>query len=308
MATTSPRLAAEAGPRPALASPRPVRRHIWPPVLLTLPAAAALIGLFVAPLASAFFMSLHENHPVLGVRGGTFTFENYAKLGTAYYVAVLLRTLRVSAVVTAVCLAVGYPVAYYCAALPPRARALLILGYLSPWLVSVVIKAYGWMVLLSENGVVNHLLLRAGLIDEPIGFLYSEFAIVLGLAHVYLVFVVLPVFTSLVAIDPRLLQAARNLGATRFEAFRRVVFPLTLPGVMAGTLLVFTLTMAAFATPALLGGGRVKVVSYLAYEQALHLLNWPLGAAIGFELMSVTTLIVFTYQRAGQRWVRPTGG
>lgn len=293
----------------ALAPARPAaRRHGWAPVLLTLPAAAALVGLFVVPLVSAFLMSFHEHHPVLGVQTGTLTLANYAKLGSGYYAGALLRTLKVSGVVTVVCLLVGYPVAYFCAGLPPRAQALVILGYLSPWLVSVVIKAYGWMVLLAENGVVNRGLLGLGLIDEPIQFLYSEFAIALGLAHVYLAFVVLPVFTSLVAIDPRLLQAARNLGATRLQVFRRVVFPLTLPGVLAGTLLVFTLTMAAFATPALLGGGRVKVVSYLAYEQALHLLNWPLGAAIGFELMAVTGLIVFGYQRIGRRWLRAGGG
>lgn len=283
------------------------RRH-WRPLLLTLPAAAVLVCFFVLPLASAFLASLHPYHPMVGVDPDTFTMANYRELGDAYHLQVLLRTVRISAVVTLACLLAGYPVAYFCSTLPPRARALVILAYLSPWLVSVVVKAYGWMVLLAENGVVNQALLATGLVSEPISFLYSEFAIALGLTHVYLVFVVLPVFTSLVAIDPRLLQAARNLGAGRLDVFRRVVLPLSLPGVLAGTLLVFTLTMAAFATPALLGGGRVKVASYLAYEQALHLLNWPLAAAIGFLLLLVTAVVAFWYQTLGGRLLRGTGG
>ncbi|HEX7126415.1 MAG TPA: ABC transporter permease [Thermodesulfobacteriota bacterium] len=284
------------------------RRHDLTPVVLVLPAIAVLAALFVLPLASAFVMSFHQHHPVLGLRTEVFTLANYARLGDSYHLGVFLRTIKISGLVTAICLIVGYPIAYFCSTLPRRAQAVVILGYLSPWLVSVVIKAYGWMVLLAENGIVNGLLLRLGLVDEPIRFLYSEFAIALGLAHAYLVFAILPIFTSLVAIDRRLLQAARNLGGTRLQVFRSVVLPLSLPGVVAGTLLVFTLTMAAFATPALLGGGRVKVVSYLAYEQALHLLNWPLAAAIGFVLMLVTGLVVFSYQRMSSRLLRGVAG
>lgn len=292
----------------ALAAPGPGKGwRGWAPLWLTLPAVVALVALFAVPLGSAFVMSFHENHPILGVRTDTYTLANYLKLTDPYYAGVLLRTVKICGIVTIVCLLVGYPVAYFCAGLPPRAQALVILAYLSPWLVSVVIKAYGWMVLLAENGVMNRLLIWSGLIDEPIRFLYSEFAIILGLVHAYVVFVVLPVFTALIAIDPRLVQAARNLGAGRLEVFRRVVFPLSLPGVIAGTLLVFTLTMAAFATPALLGGGRVKVISYLAYEQALHLLNWPLAAAIGFFLMLVTGTIIFAYQRLSRRLLRGMG-
>ncbi len=275
------------------------------PLLLVLPATAVLIALFIVPLASALILSFHEQHPVLGLRTDIFTLVNYAKIVTDdYYIAVTLRTVRISTLVTLCCLVIGYPIAYFCSTLPPRARTILILGYLAPWLVSVVVKAYGWMVLLAETGVVNRFLLALGVIHEPIQFLWSEFAIVLGLTHVYLVFAILPIYTSLVAIDPRLPQAARNLGANRFNVFRWVIFPLSLPGAIAGSLLVFTLTMAAFATPSLLGGGRVKVVSVLAYEQALNLLNWPLGAAIGFFLMLVTGVVVYWYQRVAQFVVR----
>lgn len=280
----------------------------WRPALLALPAILVLVAFFLVPMASALVASLHPHRPILGVDREAWTVANYLALGDDYHLGVLLRTLRISAVVTAVSLLVGYPVAYFCWTLPARARALMILAYLSPWLVSVVVKAYGWMVLLAENGAVNRMLLAAGVVDEPIQFLYSEFAVGLGLAHVYLVFLILPVFTSLAGIDPSLIRAARNLGASRLDVVRRVVLPLSLPGVLAGTVLVFTLTMAAFATPALLGGGRAKVVSYLAYEQALHLLNWSQAAAIGFLLLLITAVVVLSYQMLAGRLARSAGG
>jgi putative spermidine/putrescine transport system permease protein len=251
-------------------------------------------------MLTAGWLSLHVHQPLAGPDPSPLTLANYARLlAEPFYVSVFLRTLRISATVTLLCLLIGYPLAYHLSQQPPRRQGALLLLYLSPWLVNAVVKAYAWMLLLAPRGVIPELLRAAG-VTRPPELMWTEPAVVIGLVHVHLVFMIVPVFTNLIALDRDLVAAARNLGASWPQQFRRIVLPLTLPGVVAGATLVFTLSMTAFATPALLGGERVQVASYVAYAQSMLLFNWPFGAAVAFGLLLLSGLAVYL----SQAWYR----
>ncbi len=163
--------------------------------------------------------------------------------------------------------------------------------YLAPWLVNVVVKALGWIILLSDFGYLNKLLLALGLIHQPLHLLYNDLGIIIGLTDGEMVFAVLPIFASLASIDPNLSLAAANLGAKAWQSFFRIIFPLTLPGVVAGSIIVFTMSMAAYTTPALLGGAQSRVLSYMVYQQNTAVLNWPFGNAMGAIMVAATVAI-----------------
>jgi putative spermidine/putrescine transport system permease protein len=271
------------------------------PWLLVLVPLAVFAALFLLPLVNLLALSFQRFDRVTGTTGG-FTAANYlAFLGDPFYLGILGRTLRVGLSATTASLVLGYPVAYYLARARGRRRAYLMLGILAPLLVSVVVRSFGWLVLLGPNGLVNAVLTGLGLTAEPLRLLYTEGAIVAGLTHVFLSFMVLSIAASLDRIDPALLRAAQNLGANERQAFLRVVLPLSLPGVAAGCLIVFTLSTSAFITPALLGGPRVKVMSFLAYQQTLLLSDWPYGSAIAFVLLALTGTAVLLYLRLIER-------
>lgn len=269
--------------------------------LLLVPPLVVFVGLYLLPLANIFVLSFFGFDRNTGRLGGV-TLANYGKfLGDPFYLGILWRTLKLGVASTALALVLGYPVAYYLSRARGRRRAYLMLGILAPLLVSVVVRSFGWLVILGPNGLVNATLASLRLVDEPLRLLYTEPAIVLGLTHVFLSFMVLSIAAALDRIDPALLRAAQNLGASPRQAFVRVVLPLSLPGVAAGCLIVFTLATSAFITPALLGGPRVKVMSFLAYQQSLLLSDWPYGSAIAFVLLAITGTAVLLYLRLLER-------
>ncbi|MBI2155424.1 MAG: ABC transporter permease [Candidatus Rokubacteria bacterium] len=271
-------------------------RRLAPWLLVAAP-LAVFVALFLAPLVNLFALSLFRFDRSVGVVGG-LTVENYTKfLGDPFYLGILWRTLRIGVLATLASLLLGYPLAYHMQRCRPRARAYLALLVLAPLLVSVVVRSFGWLVILGPNGLVNSLLVSSGIVRDPLRLLYTEGAIVVGLTHVFLSFMVLSIAAALARIDPALLRAAQNLGATERQTFFRVVLPLSLPGVAAGSLIVFTLSSSAFITPALLGGPRVKVMSYLSYQQTLLLSDWPYGAAIAFVLLGLVAGAVLVYLR-----------
>lgn len=273
-----------------------MRRGLAPWLLVLLP-LIVFAGLFLAPLGNLFVISLFRFDRTAGIVAEP-SLANYGKfLGDPFYLWILWRTLKVGLLVTLTTLVLGYPVALHLTRSGPRRRAWLTLLILAPLLISVVVRSFGWLVILGPNGLVNALLVATGLVADPLRLLYTESAIVLGLTHVFLSFMVLSIAAALGRIDPSLLRAAQSLGATPAQTFRRVVFPLSLPGVVAGSLIVFTLSTSAFITPALLGGPRVKVMSYLAYQQTLMLSDWPSGAAIAFILLGLSGLSVLVYLR-----------
>lgn len=268
------------------------------PFFYIFPGLVVLTIFFLSPLANTLKISLHLYSRTKGVDYSVFVLQNYIKLLTdPYYLQILMRTLRISLIVTIICVIVGYAVGYYLANTNRRAQAVFLLIYLAPWFVSIIVKAFGFTLILAPNGYLNKMLLGIGLVDKPLRLMWSELGIVIGMVHIYLIFVILSVFSCLVGLDPLLRRAAANLGATGWQTFMRVTLPLSLPGLLAGSVIVFTLTMSAFVTPAVLGGRRVQMIANVAYNQTVEMLNWPFGGAIALFLMFLTVMMVLGYQR-----------
>jgi ABC-type spermidine/putrescine transport system permease subunit I len=213
------------------------------------------------------------------------------------YRDVLLRTFRISLTVTLACLVLGYPVAYTLATAPRWLAAPLLVLVLVPFWISLLARSFTWLVLLQRNGVVNRLLLALGLTTEPLPLVYNEPGVYVGMVHILLPYMILSLYAVLRGIDPRLLRAAANLGATQWQAFVRVYLPLSLPGVAAGSVLLFVLGLGFFITPALLGGGRVTLVAMLIEANIREALNWPLAAALSVLLLAATVLALWPAYR-----------
>jgi len=236
----------------------------------------------VAGMLALSFQGFDFRRGVLPVWG----WANYVDLATdPLFAEALLRTFRIATLTTAICLLLGVPEAWIIHRMAPRRRGPMLLLVVGPLLVSVVVRTFGWMVLLGTGGLLNQALVALGLPGAPFRLLFTEFAMVLGLVHVMAPLMVLSVWASLGRLDPMLARAAETLGAGPFTVFRRVVLPNVMPGVLGGALIVFCLTASAYATPAILGGKRLKVVTTMATNEFLNTLNWPLGAAIAVLLL-----------------------
>jgi putative spermidine/putrescine transport system permease protein len=248
------------------------------------------IGLLI-PLAILFRYSLNQFVP------GKFmvdalTIENYVKFFTdIYYTGVLTRTLRVAFVTTAVCLLMGFPLAYVLARTQTRFKNILIMLVVLPLFVGNAVRAAGWMVAFSNKGLINASLMGMGTISTPIEIMFTEPAVIIGITAVNLPFMVLTLQSVIEGIDRSAEEAAFNLGATPFVMARRVLFPLAMPGILAGTILTFILAMNAYATPVLLGGPRFQMMGPLVYGQFVQQNNWPFGGAISFILMAATLIL-----------------
>ncbi|TFI49904.1 ABC transporter permease, partial [Diaphorobacter sp. DS2] len=230
--------------------------------------------------------------------GDEWTLQNYIKfMSDPFYLGVVWRTVKIALLTTLITIVISYPVAFQISRSKGRARNYLTLLVLSPLLISMVIRCYGWVILLSNNGVVNNTLLKLGWIDQPLTLLYTELSVVIGMVHVLFPYMVLSIMGSLEKIDPSVIRASQNLGASSFRTFFSILLPLTLPGVFAGSVMVFSLSVSSFVTPAILGGPQVKVMSYLTYEQVAVMLNWPYGGAIGFLLILIATITIIAYSK-----------
>src|SRR5437870_12295264 len=247
-------------------------------------------------------------------RGGQLTeevsFLAWQKFFTdPFYWGVVAKTLQLAFGVTAVALLIGYPTAYALTKL--RSPKLLVAVYVvifSPLLVSLVVRVYGWLLLLSDNGVINQALRGLGLIAEPIRLIYNEVGVVIALVHILLPFMIFPILSVLLQFDHALREAATDLGANRIQTFLRVVLPMSLPGVVAGCQIVFTLAISAFVTPELLGGGTVQVLSRAIWFNVVDV-NWPLAAVEGIVLLALAlvALSLFDLPARSLRAMRPSG-
>jgi len=276
-----------------------------PVALLVVPLAVLMLVAYLAPLSQPLLASLHPNTRA-GIDTAHWTLANFGQLLDPRYLEVLIRTVRVSAIVSGISALLAYPVAFSLTRLGRRAQAWVVLAYLSPWLVNTVVKAFGWSLLLNNNGVINHALQTLGLIDAPLHLMLNETGIVIGLVPGHFLFVLLPLWAVLRDVDDNLRHAAATLGARPWQVFRRVTLPLTAPALVAGLLINFTMNMAAFATPALLGGTRARVLSVVAYQVNLEQLNWPLGGAMAVVLLVVSLVAIglaqgLTLRAAGAR-------
>jgi putative spermidine/putrescine transport system permease protein len=203
--------------------------------------------------------------------------------------------------VTLLCISIGVPEAYVLTRLSERWRAVSVVIVLGPLLISVVIRTLGWAVLLGNEGVINNLLMGSGLISEPVKIMFTFTGVVIAMVHVLVPFMVLAVWTSLQKLDPATEQAAQSLGASLPTVLRRIVFPQVIPGVLSGGLIVFALAASAFATPAIIGGRRLKVVPTTIYDEFLGNLNWPLGAALAVVLVLIVLAVSMGVNRLVER-------
>lgn len=277
----------------------------YTPYLLITPNLVWLATFMVGALVILAIMSLRGYEA--GGRGILETWEltHYvAFLGDPFYLAVLWRSLFISAITTIVCLILGFPLAYWLSQLRGLPRAILYFAVLIPLLTSAVVRTFGWMILLANNGFLNKSLISLGIIDSPLRLMYSQTGIVVALAEVLLPFMVLALDAALLNINQSLYDAARNLGAGPVRIFWQVTLPLSMPGVISGSVLVFTLAISAYVTPALIGGPRVPVMSTAIYQQGIALLNWPFGAAIAFILLFTLVLLLAVTFRLSSRFAR----
>ena len=265
------------------------------PLVLLLPATVLFVVFFLFPLGVLVANSFHDYSRLAGIIP-EFTLKNYVRiLSDSYYLEIALRTMRLAFMTSIVTLLIGYPIALYLTVATPRQRAWIILFVLSPLLVSVIVRTFGWLILLGSNGLVDTMFQSAGL--GSVTLLHTEAAVVAGLANVLLPFLVLSVATSLQAIDPAVPLAAASLGATPWRSFRAVTVPLSLPGVLSGLLIVFSLASSSFVTPALLGGSNYKVLSTMVYQQAMVMQNWPFAAAFAVTLVLIVYVVLAIQRR-----------
>lgn len=271
-------------------------RAAWAPWGMVAPALLLFTVLMLIPLAMTVVLSFNAFDPDKGTMPGTFTLAHYLHvIQDPYYYGIFWRTIRLSVLVTLICILVGAPEAYILSRMRKPWRSIFLLIILAPLLVSVVVRAFGWSMLLSPDGLVNDVLRSIGV--GRIKLLYNETAIVIALVHVMMPFMVIPVWTSLQKLDPWVENASLSLSASHFTTLRRVVLPQIMPGILSGSLIVFGLSASSFVIPGLLGGRRVKMVATLVYDQYLTELNWPLGAAIAFILLAANLVIMLGWSR-----------
>jgi putative spermidine/putrescine transport system permease protein len=242
------------------------------------PAALLFVLFFLLPFAVMAGLSLLSGNPVSNPNAA-FTWRNYARLvDSDLYVDALIATLRIGVVVTALALVIGYPLAHWMARMrSPLGHALLLMAVIAPMLTGIVVRTFAWMTLLADRGVINTTLAWLGWIEKPLPLMYGEFGVVVGL------------------IDPALEEAARNLGAGRLRTFLEVTLPLSLPGILAGSVLVFALAISAYVTPVLLGGGNVLTLPMLIYQQVSASFNLGFAGALGVVLLAVSLMLVVAY-------------
>ncbi|ALA19008.1 MULTISPECIES: ABC transporter permease [unclassified Chelatococcus] len=271
-------------------------RSVATPLMLASPGAVLFAGLVIVPLVLTLILSFLAYDHGIGIKD-SWTLAHYVHvLSDSYYLGIFWRTLRLAALTTLICALIGAPEAYILSRMRSPWRSVFLLVIIGPLLVSVVVRAFGWSMLLGSTGLVNAALHAIGL--GPVRLLYTETAIVIALVHVMLPFMVIPVWTALQKLDPMVEAAAWTLGASRFSALRRVVMPQVSMGLLSGSLIVFGLSASAFAIPGLLGGRRLKMAATLVYDEYMHELNWPLGAAIAILVLVANLVIMLAYNRA----------
>jgi ABC-type spermidine/putrescine transport system permease subunit I len=259
------------------------------------PLLVLMVVAFDAPIVYMLGLAFWE-------KGQGFTLEHYGSLFEApVYLRVLGNTMRISLIATLANVAIGYPLAHWMRGLGGRARMVAIALVVLPFWISILVRTYAWIVVLGNGGLVNHALQWLGLTDAPVSFLYNELGVTIGMANVLLPFLVLPLFAAMIRIDDRLLQAAASLGARPSTIFWKVYFPLTLPALAAGTLLVFILCLGFYVTPAVLGGGRVPMISNLLDTLINQIPRWEQASAISTILLIVTLLIFAAYRYLDRR-------
>ncbi len=275
----------------------PNRLKSW---ALMLPGLGWLVVFMVVPCVLLLAYSFFER----GVYGGidyVFTWGNFGRAADPLYASIFATSARIALTATAIAVVIAYPAAYAISRAPVRRQTALLVLVMLPFWSNYLIRTYAWIVLLNREGLINRALAALGLVDQPLPMLYNEFAVVTGLVYNYLPFVILTVYSSIQRLNPEVLEASEDLGAPAWKTFHRVMLPLTLPGVAAGAVFVFVLSIGNFITPDLLGGGRFQMVGNLIYDQYLSARDWPFGSALAMALIAVMLLLLFAQALAVKR-------
>lgn len=270
---------------------RDERLERWKLFGLASPAILLVLVVLVIPVGWLFYVSF------VGA-DGNFSLENYERMvSRKSYLRIFVTTFQVSILTTALCIVIGYPLAYFISQLPTRWANLCLVTVLLPFWTSLLVRTYAWLVLLQKQGLVNQWSISLGLWDEPLKFVHNMTGTLIGMVHIMLPFLILPVYGAMRAIDKDYLKAASNLGASPRRAFWTVFFPLSTPGLFAGSLMVFVLCLGFFVTPAVLGGGRVIMVSMKIVSNIELFVNWGAASSLGVVLLVLTVIILWIASR-----------
>jgi putative spermidine/putrescine transport system permease protein len=262
----------------------------WPvPVLLLLPCLAWICFFFLAPLVMMCWRSLASEG---------FSLETYSTLFTSpLYTKVMLTTVKTAAIATIGALVLAYPIAYTLTISGGKVRGLILVFVLIPYWVDIIVRSFSWLILLGDNGIVNNALIGLGIVNSPLQLLYNPFSVLLAMVQILLPLTTVTLFGAMLRIDRTLIAAAKIHGASGWQAFRTVFFPLSLPGVYGAGLLVFVLALGFYVTPALLGSPRETMIAQTIMVEASQLLDWPQASAAGAVLLVITTAIAAIYNR-----------
>ena len=258
---------------------------------LTLPYLGLVSLLIIIPIGWLFYMSF------VG-RDGTLSLENYTRmLDSKAYIRIFITTFKISFLTTLICVLIGYPLTYFMSQLPKKWAGICMIGVLIPFWTSLLVRTYAWLVLLQKKGLLNNVLIDFEIIAEPIKFVHNTSGTLIGMAHIMLPFLILPLYANMRSIDKDCVRAAASLGATPTRAFWTVFFPLSIPGLLAGLLIVFVLCLGFYVTPAVLGGGRVIMAAMKISSNIELYFSWGAASALGVVLLVVTMAILFVASR-----------
>ncbi len=257
---------------------------------LTTPSFLLLGVVLYLPIGWLFWLSLLD-------KDDKFTWENYERLFDPLYIKTFTTTFEVSIVVTGLCIAIGYPLAYFLSQLSGRIAGLCMIAVLLPFWTSLLVRTYAWLVILQRKGLINTWLQDWGVIDAPLKLVHNQTGTVIGMTHIMLPFMILPLYAAMKSIPKDLMRAASNCGASPAKAFWQVFFPLSLPGLAAGFILVFVLCLGFYVTPVLLGGGRVQMWAMRIETNVAVYFNWGAASSLGVALLVVTLIILYVANR-----------
>ena len=276
-------------------------KTLIPPYLLSAPALVLYLAMLGVPMLLTFVLSFNAFDFNKGILP-SYSLDNYIEIVTdSYFHGIFARTFGLALLVTVICALIGAPEAYILSRMRNPWRSFFLVVILGPLLISVIVRTLGWALLIGGSGVISSTLQSMGLIDEPFQLMFTFTGMTIALVHVLVPFMVIAVWASLQKLDPAVEDAGLSLGASQFTVLRRIVLPQVMPGVLSGSMIVFALTASAFATPAIIGGRRLKVVATTAYDEFLNTLNWPLGAAIAVVLLIANIVIIASYNRFIER-------
>ena len=266
--------------------------------IFVLPIIIYTTFLIALPILYIFVISLFKSDSYGGMIS-TITFQNYIELFDSVYVKVFLQSSLLAIVTTIICILISYPFVLAISHKSKKTQQILMTLVMVPFLTNSLIRMYGWIVLLRKSGIINNLLLGLNIIEEPISLMYNIFGIIIGMVYTLLPFMILPLHSSVSTIDKSILEAASDLGANKWNIFKKIIFPQTLPGLFNGALMVFTPALGYFFIVDILGGGKMMILGNLIKNQFLTARNWPFGAAISVFLIVITYLLISFYKKIG---------